>query len=85
MAVAHLACLGLRRIALVGADFGLSYVAKRLEGARRAVREHGLELDTLELEPGGHHAGRAAALTQCAMQKEIWRVRLERGNVLSSQ
>ena len=68
MAVEHLMGLGMRRIAFVGADFGLSYVAKRLEGARRAAAKHGLEIDALELEPGGHKAGKAAAVTKRAMK-----------------
>jgi len=68
MAVEHLAGLGMRRIGFVGADFGQAYVAKRLEGARRAVRKHGLDLDAVDLEPGGHRAGKAAAVTKCAVK-----------------
>ena len=68
MALEHLVGLGIKRVAFVGADFGLGYVARRLEGARRAAREHELEIDVLELEPGGHQAGRAAAVTKSAMK-----------------
>ena len=66
MAVEHLVGLGMRRIAFVGADFGLSYVAKRLQGAKRAAAKHGLDIDALELEPGGHRAGKAATVTKSA-------------------
>jgi LacI family transcriptional regulator len=68
MGVEHLVGLGMRRIAFVGADFGLGYVAKRLEGARRAAVKHGLDIDALELEPGGHQAGKAAAVTKCTVK-----------------
>lgn len=64
IAVEHLAGLGMRRLGFVGADFGQAYVAKRLEGARRAARKHGLDLDAVDLEPGGHKVGKAAAVTQ---------------------
>lgn len=75
MAVEHLASLGLRRIAFVGADFGLAYVARRLVGARLGAQKHGLEIDVLELEPGGHKAGKAAAVTKRAVK---WLKDLER-------
>lgn len=68
MAVEHLAGLGMKRIAFVGADFGLIYVAKRLEGARRAAVKHGLGIAALELEPGGHQAGQAASLSRKAVK-----------------
>ncbi|MCH7226811.1 substrate-binding domain-containing protein [Haloferula sp. A504] len=68
MAVGHLAGLGMRRIAFVGTDFGLGYVSKRLQGARLAAAEHELDIDALELEPGGHRAGKAAAVTKSAMK-----------------
>ena len=68
MAVGHLAGLGMRRIGYVGADFGLSYVAKRLQGARRAATKHGLEIEALELEPGGHKAGKVAAASKRAVK-----------------
>ncbi len=68
MAAGHLLDLGMRRIGFVGTDFGLGYVSKRLEGARRAAVKQGLEIDALELEPGGHRAGRAAAVTRNAMK-----------------
>jgi LacI family transcriptional regulator len=68
MAVEHLVGLGMRRIAFVGADFRLRYVAKRLQGARRAAAKHGLDIDALELEPGGHRAGKAAAVVKREMK-----------------
>jgi LacI family transcriptional regulator len=74
MALEHLAGLGMRRIAFVGADFGLGYVARRLQGARLAAAQHGLGMDALELEPGGHKAGKAAAVARNAMK---WLKRIE--------
>ena len=68
LAVEHLAGLGLKRIAFAGEDFGLSYVAKRLEGARWAAAKCGLAIDALELEPGGHKAGKAADVTRAAVK-----------------
>lgn len=68
MAAEHLVGLGMRRIAFVGEDFGLGYVAKRLQGARRAAANHGLDVDALELEPGGHRAGKAAAVAKREMK-----------------
>lgn len=73
-AVGHLAGFGMKRIAFVGANFRLSYVARRRVGALRAAGEHGLDLETLDLEPGGHQAGREAAVVQRAMK---WLKRLE--------
>jgi LacI family transcriptional regulator len=68
MAVGHLSALGIRRIGYVGADFGLGYVSNRLQGARLAAAKHGLEIDALELEPGGHKPGQEAAVTQKAVK-----------------
>jgi LacI family transcriptional regulator len=68
LAVGHLAGLGLRRIAFVGSDFRWGYVSKRLEGARSAAAEHGLDFHELDLEPGGHQAGKEAATARCAMK-----------------
>lgn len=66
LAVGHLAGLGMKRVAFVGANFRLSYVAKRLEGARSAAAEHELEFEVLDLEPGGHRAGKEATVVQRA-------------------
>lgn len=74
LAIGHLADLGMKRIAFVGANFRLSYVARRLEGARRAATEHGLDFNTLDLEPSGHQAGKKAAVVESAMK---WFKRLE--------
>jgi len=45
----------------------VSYVSKRLEGARRAAVEHGLDFDTLDLEPGGHQPGHEAEVAKRAV------------------
>lgn len=68
MAFEHLVGLGIKRIVFVGEDFELSYVAKRLKGVRSAAAKHGLGIEALELEPGGHKAGKAAVVTKGAVK-----------------
>jgi LacI family transcriptional regulator len=68
LAVRHVVGSGLKRIAFVGANFRLNYVAGRRDGALRAAAEHGLELETLDLEPGGHQAGKEASLVRNAVR-----------------
>lgn len=68
LAVEHLVGLGMKRIVFLGADFGLNYIAKRLEGARHAAAEHGLDFDELDLEPGGHQTGKEASVTPSALK-----------------
>lgn len=68
LAVGHLAGLGMKRIAYVGSDFRAGYVSKRLAGARCAAAEHGLVFDTLDLEPGGHQAGKEATVAKRAVK-----------------
>ncbi len=64
MAAGHILGLGMRRIAFVGVDFGLGYVAKRLRGSRLEAATHGLKVHALELEPGGHRADKVAAVAR---------------------
>jgi LacI family transcriptional regulator len=64
MAVGHLVGLGIKRIAFVGENFELGYLARRLQGARSVAAEHGLDIEALELEPGGHRAGKAGAIAR---------------------
>jgi DNA-binding LacI/PurR family transcriptional regulator len=45
LGVAHLAALGHRRIAYIGSALTISTGAKRLQGFRRALAEHGLDPD----------------------------------------
>jgi len=68
LAVEHLLGSGMKRIAFVGADFRLAYVARRLEGARRAAAEHGLGFDAHDLEPGGHQPGKEAKVVRSAVK-----------------
>jgi LacI family transcriptional regulator len=68
LAFRHLMGLGFKRIAFVGVDFHLNYVSRRLEGALSTAAEHGLELETLDLEPGGHQPGKEATAV-CRMAK----------------
>ena len=68
LAVGHLYDLGLRRIAFVGADFRLGYVAKRREGARLAAAERGVDLVAYDIEPGGHQPGNEATVERNAIK-----------------
>jgi LacI family transcriptional regulator len=51
LAVAHLLDLGHRRIAFVGGPAGLPQIVDRLEGARKALRNGGLDETTLAVVP----------------------------------
>ena len=53
LGVAHLAELGHRRIAYIGSAVTISTGAKRLEGFRRALREHGQDPALALTETGG--------------------------------
>lgn len=66
LAVKNLANAGLKRIGFAGSDFGTGYVRSRLEGTERAVAELGLELFTLDLEPGGHKPGEEEKVARSA-------------------
>ena len=68
LAVGHLFDLGLRRIAFVGADFRLSYVAERREGALCAAAERGLDFVCHDIEPKGHQLGKVATVERNIMK-----------------
>jgi len=53
LGVAHLVELGHRRIGYIGSSLSMSTGAKRLDGFRRALREHGLDADSAVAEVGG--------------------------------
>lgn len=56
LGVAHLAALGHRRLGYIGSTTAISTGAKRLEGFRRALREHGLDPADAVIEAGGCEA-----------------------------
>ncbi len=68
LALEHIVALGLQRVAFVGGNFGLGYVDKRLHGARDAAARHRIHVEALELEPGGHRAGKLPAAAQSTMR-----------------
>ena len=53
LGVTHLVELGHRRIGYIGSSLSISTGAKRLDGFRRALREHGLDADSAVAEVGG--------------------------------
>jgi DNA-binding LacI/PurR family transcriptional regulator len=70
LGVAHLAELGHRRIAYIGSSLAMSTGVKRLEGFRRAMKEHALDTPNAYLEVGGCHAesGHAAMARLLALR-----------------
>jgi LacI family transcriptional regulator len=61
LALEHLVAQGCRRIAFVGGPLEIRQVADRLEGARRAARQHGdVTLEVIELAASSVIEGRAA-------------------------
>lgn len=69
LGVAHLAELGHRRIAYIGSSLSMSTGVLRLEGFRRAMREHALDASSACIEVGGcdaefGHAAMARLLAQ---------------------
>ncbi len=61
LGVAHLAGLGHRRIAYIGSSLAMSTGAKRLEGFKRALREHSVDAASTYIEVGGCDAESGSA------------------------